>query len=105
MTSTAAPRTRLTGRGRAVVLLALVGLLLAAVSLGRSAATQAATSPAPRPVPVQAVIRPGDTLWDVARRIAPGSDPREVVAQIRRMNDLSGSAVQVGQQILLPAPQ
>jgi hypothetical protein len=28
---------------------------------------------------VEYVVRSGDTMWDVARRVAPGSDPRPVV--------------------------
>ncbi len=47
-------------------------------------------------------MQPGDSLWSVAQRIAPQNDPREVIAQIRRLNDLEGSELQVGQQLLLP---
>ncbi len=32
-----------------------------------------------RPAVVSVVVRPGDSLWSIARRLAPGSDPRPVV--------------------------
>jgi LysM domain len=94
--------TRITRRGRVVVLLALVALLFAAFSYGR-AGTQAATVAEPRLALVETTVQPGESLWTVAQRIAPETDPREVVQQIRRINDLSGSGLQAGQQLLLPA--
>jgi hypothetical protein len=48
-------------------------------------------------------VEAGDTLWGIARRVAPGRDPREVVDQMVRDNRLRGS-LQVGQQLLVPMP-
>lgn len=94
-------RTRVTRRGR----LALVGLvallLLAVISVGRTG-SQAATYVENGPTLQQTTVQPGDTLWTVAQRIAPKNDPREVVAQLRRINHLSTSSLLVGQQLLLP---
>ncbi|MGH3928458.1 MAG: LysM peptidoglycan-binding domain-containing protein [Pseudonocardiaceae bacterium] len=45
----------------------------------------------------------GETLWDVAQRVAPESDPRAVVERIRQLNGTPGSAVQPGQQLRVPA--
>ena len=95
--------TRITRRGRLLLTMALVGLLLAAFSLGRADAPQAATEVAAPPAVVQTTVQPGDSLWTVAQRVAPEADPREVVQQLRSLNDLSGSGLQVGQQLLLPA--
>ncbi|MGH3812505.1 MAG: LysM peptidoglycan-binding domain-containing protein [Pseudonocardiaceae bacterium] len=56
-------------------------------------------------VPAQtAVIRvgAGETVWDVAQRVAPKSDQRTVVERIRQLNGLAGSAVQPGQQLQVP---
>ena len=56
-------------------------------------------------IPVQtAVVRvgAGETLWDVAQRVAPESDPRAVVERIRQLNTMAGSAVQPGQQLRVP---
>ncbi len=44
----------------------------------------------------------GETVWDVAQRVAPKSDQREVVERIRQLNGLAGSAVQPGQQLQVP---
>ena len=97
----AARRTRITRRGRLVLLVLAVGLLLAAISMGRTG-SQAATAVENGPSLQQTTVQPGETLWSVAQRIAPKNDPREIVAQIRRINHLPSSGLQVGQQLLLP---
>lgn len=48
-------------------------------------------------------VKPGDTLWGIARRLAPGRDPRPLIDQLIADNHLSGS-LQAGQSIDLPAP-
>ena len=96
-----AGRLRLTRRGRLALTLLAVGLLFLAISIGRTG-SQAALVTESGPGYQQATVEPGDTLWSVAQRIAPDNDPREVIAQIRRINDLKGSSLQVGQQLLLP---
>ena len=100
----ASPRggTRLTPRGRFVLLAVAVLLLLAAFSLGR-AASQAATTVEHGPALTQTTVHQGDTLWSVAHRLAPGNDPRDVIARIQQVNHLSGSDLVAGQQLLLPA--
>ena len=97
-----ASTVRLTRRGRTVVLLALVTLLLAAFSLGR-AATQAAPHGSAAPTPAaQTVVKPGETPWAVAKRVAPGHDPRATVLRIQELNDLEGGMVRAGQLLVLP---
>jgi len=51
-----------------------------------------------------AVIRvgAGETVWDVAQRVAPKSDQRAVVERIRQLNGIVGSAIQPGQQLQVP---
>lgn len=44
----------------------------------------------------------GETVWDVARRVAPEYDQRAVVERIRQLNGMAGSAVQPGQQLQVP---
>jgi LysM domain len=44
----------------------------------------------------------GETVWDVARRVAPQSDQRAVVNRIRELNGLVGSAVVAGQRLEVP---
>lgn len=48
-------------------------------------------------------VRPGDTLWSIALRVAPGRDPRPLIDQLIEDNHLHGD-LQVGQSIDLPAP-
>jgi hypothetical protein len=96
------PRARLTPRGRAVVVLAFALLLFGAFSLGRAGA-QGSTTLERAPELQQTTVQPGETLWGVASRIAPGQDPRPVIDQIRRLNDLPDASLRAGQQLLLPA--
>lgn len=44
----------------------------------------------------------GETIWQVARRLAPESQPRAVVQRIRELNQLPSSAVQPGQPLQVP---
>lgn len=44
----------------------------------------------------------GETLWDIARRVAPRSDPRAVVERIRQLNQITGSAISPGQWLQVP---
>lgn len=44
----------------------------------------------------------GETVWDVAERVAPRSDVRAVAARIRALNDMSGSAVEPGMPLWVP---
>lgn len=46
------------------------------------------------------VAGPGDTMWSVARELAPESDPRPVVAALIDAN--GGESLQIGQQIVIP---
>jgi hypothetical protein len=98
---TAPTRTRLTRRGRLVLLGLCALILLAVISVGR-AGSQAATATETGPMLQQTTVQQGETLWAVARRIAPQNDPREIVAQIRRINHLQTANLRVGQQLLLP---
>lgn len=102
-TTASAPRggVRLTRRGRIVIVLALLTVAFLAFTLGRIGSSQAATEPGTRVPYAQTTVHSGETLWALAKRVAPGHDPREVVEQIRALNHLSGS-LQAGQQLLLP---
>jgi len=92
---------RLTRRGRLVVFLAgLVTVLSMLFVVLSDAAT--GTAERGRPVPVRMVaVEPGDTLWTIATRAAPGEDPRDLVDRIEELNSLDG-ALQVGSRIAVP---
>ena len=49
------------------------------------------------------VVRPGDTLWELAVE-RYGGDPREAVWRIRERNRLASSALAPGTELSLPAP-
>jgi hypothetical protein len=56
-------------------------------------------------IPAQTMVTrvgAGETVWDVARRVAPQSDQRAVVERIRQLNGIVGSAVAPGQQLQVP---
>lgn len=99
---------RLTRRGRVVVTLAALVLLLVAFALGRvdgstaEAAVAAVTPTSSGQVLTQTVVQPGETLWQIAQRVAPDNDPREVIRTIRQLNDLEGT-LRAGQLLVLPA--
>jgi hypothetical protein len=92
---------RLTRRGRVVVVLLLVALLLALFTVfgPRSAATREAGTP----VQTRTVeVGPGDTLWGIAAEVAEPGEVRESVHQIQELNALTGPGLVVGQEIAVP---
>ena len=100
----ARPAARLTRRGRLLVTgLALLMLVVAAVLLAGGVPATAGTE---RGAPVTAervTVAPGETLWQIAQRVAPGTDPRETVARILDLNGLQTAQVQAGTALLLPS--
>jgi LysM domain len=48
------------------------------------------------------VVRAHDTLWTIATRVAPGSDPRDAVWRIRQLNHLEGATIVPGQKLVVP---
>ncbi|GHE14514.1 LysM peptidoglycan-binding domain-containing protein [Klenkia taihuensis] len=47
-------------------------------------------------------VHSGDTLWSIARSVAPGTDPREVVDALQDVNGIDGADLVPGQVLLLP---
>ena len=45
------------------------------------------------------VVQPGDTLWDIARALAPDRDPRAVVHELA--DTAGGAALEPGQRIVI----
>jgi hypothetical protein len=78
----------------------LVATVLALTFVGGRATADGDPAGEVRPTAVY-VVRPGDTLWDIALRLAPERDPRVVVAALER--SAGGSSIRVGQRIVLPA--
>ena len=51
---------------------------------------------------VDVTVAPGDTLWSIAGKAAPDRDPREVIEEIRHLNDVPGSVLPVGVVLRVP---
>jgi hypothetical protein len=101
----ARPALRLTRRGQAlgvVVLLVLLGVALI-WGAGRSAQADGDATPVAPAAGALVTVHQGDTLWSIAKGLAPSRDPRAVVLAIRELNDLDSGAVHVGQQLVLPS--
>jgi LysM repeat protein len=92
------PGIRLTRRGRLVLLV----LLLAVAGFGALLAASTSEAAAPAGPAPTVVVRPGDTLWSIAERYAPGPDPFATIERIRQLNGLTGYTVQAGQKLVLP---
>ena len=45
------------------------------------------------------VVQPGDTLWDIARAVSPGSDPRARVHELAE--SAGGAALEPGQRVVI----
>lgn len=100
-------RLRLTVRGRRV--LATIAALPAAVALSAAMISGGAALAdrdlgGTRTASFETVtVQAGDSLWAIAERVAPGADPRDVVAAIVRLNALDGGIVTAGQELAVPA--
>jgi hypothetical protein len=94
----ASRQLRLTRRGRIIILLLVAVAVYGAFGLGRASAGGA--TPATHAASV--VVQPGDSLWSIAVRARPESDPRDVVGEMKSLNHLSSSDLAVGQRLRLP---
>ncbi|MBB5959948.1 nucleoid-associated protein YgaU [Saccharothrix tamanrassetensis] len=47
-------------------------------------------------------VQVGDTLWDLAERTAPNSNPEAVVARIKELNNLDTPTITPGQPLIVP---
>jgi nucleoid-associated protein YgaU len=93
---------RLTRRGQLV--LAMLFVVVAMTVLALVGPRSAAVPGDAKLEPVRTVqVQPGQTLWDIARQVAPDQDPRAVVDAIVDLNALSDpGALQVGQRLGIP---
>lgn len=94
---------RLTRRGRVV----LGGLgVVTAVAVAALVGPSLVGSPAGPELELAGratvTVHSGDTLWSIARSVAPGTDPREVVDALQDVNGIDGADLVPGQVLLLP---
>jgi len=90
---------RLTRRGVVVLTAAVLALGAGLVWLARLSAPQPAGAP---PAPHVVTVSPGDTLWSIATRVAPDTDPRAEVAALQQRNRLTGVNLMPGQVLHVP---
>lgn len=91
---------RLTRRGRIVVLAFFVMMAVVASAVLFATASRA-NDPDVGPAPT-VVVQPHDTLWSIATRTTPRRDPYAAVADLQRLNHLSGYVVHPGETLVLP---
>lgn len=102
-TSTAAApsRVRLTRRGRALVTLAFLAVLLTGMVPLGGWATATLTGGSPEPVQV-VEVQAGDTLYEIAADVAAPGQVREMVYRIQELNSLPGAQISEGQRLAVP---
>lgn len=98
---------RLTRKGRLLfrgipALTLAVFILLGALTFlnpGEAKSSVAEIGPA---VSTTLTVMHGDSLWDIAARVAPEQDNRDVINQIMQINDLTTAQVRAGQVLEVP---
>lgn len=101
------PPLRLTRRGRIVligiplVILTALLLLLAGFLNAPAKAADSAADLSMTPT-VSVTVQAGQSLWAIASTVAPERDPRDVIADIAQLNNLSAGGVVPGQQLFVP---
>jgi hypothetical protein len=92
---------RLTRRGRRVVaLLVLIPVVVAFWLIGAKVAQ--ASDSAATPSTATVVVKPGQSLWDVATAAGLDRDPRETIWMIQQLNGMQTSEVLAGQELIVP---
>jgi LysM repeat protein len=102
VTKRSSAKLRMTRRGRAVLLAVVCAPLVAGalfVGIGSGGAT-ASNSSTPLTV---VTVSSGETLWQLAGKIAPNSDPRDVISDVMNVNQLTSSDLYPGEQLKVPA--
>ena len=105
-TASSLPPLRITRRGRAVLTAAVsiplaVGALFIALNGGM--ATALGDFGQGTGQFQQVTVQSGQSLWQLAEKLAPSADPRDVIADIVHLNQLPGADVHAGQTLAIPA--
>ncbi|MCX7842502.1 MAG: LysM peptidoglycan-binding domain-containing protein [Clostridia bacterium] len=48
------------------------------------------------------IVKPGDTLWSIAQECGNSKDIRKLVHSIKKINNLTGSEIYAGTELLIP---
>ena len=95
--------TRTRVRRRRLTLTASLALVAAAWAGPAVRALGSPETPA-RVSRVSYVVREGDTLWTIARELAPGNDPRPVVDLLSAMNGVAPGRLVPGPTLVVSVP-
>ena len=47
-------------------------------------------------------VESGDTLWSIAKENCPDSDPRDVIQEIKELNDMDTATIYTGMTLFIP---
>lgn len=96
-------RLHLTRRGRVVLALAAaLPLVVAALMWGVGGGGAVAAEEAPSVSFSSVTVHSGESLWGIAREVAPEADPRVVVDAIMDLNQMSSAVLVPGQRVAIP---
>jgi LysM repeat protein len=91
-------QTRGIGYIRLKQLLVLVIILLVATPIFAAMIS----NNVPEPNYETVVVSQGDTLWTIAKRVKPRTDPRKTIYEIRQHNELKSVDLRPGQTLFIP---
>ena len=98
------PRLHLTKRGRNVfTALAATPLVIAALFFALNGGMATASLEGSAADFQYVTVETGQSLWQLAETIAPTSDPRDVIVEIMKLNQLQSADVFAGQEVAIPA--
>ena len=97
----AAGQVRLTRRGRLVVFLLAIAVVLA-VGVLLAAGSVATPQPGAAEPTTVVTVGTGDTLWEIAAERTESGDVQEMVSRIERLNALESSMLVAGQRLRVP---
>jgi nucleoid-associated protein YgaU len=83
----------------AVLIVGAVAMTLAGVAQATGHSAPAAPA---RAGVTKVLVRPGQNLWSLAEKYAPGADTRLVIQEILQLNSMSTDQVQPGQVLWVP---
>ena len=92
---------RITTRGRIVLGVLIASAIVALSLLLATPIASAGSDEVPNTYDYITVLS-GDTLWAIAQVVDPHADPRDVVAEIMALNQLTSAALTPGQNLAIP---
>lgn len=95
-------RGRLLFRGLPVILSVAAATVAAAFFAGVLFSPPAVSADTPAAELQTVTVMPGDSLWTIARDVAPEADRRDTMRRIDELNGLEGRDPELGQELYVP---